>query len=131
MMRHTAKLLFVILSVVVSLPGRGAFAEPESRPAVENVLAPLQQRRSKQAADRALAWLASQQQPDGSFPTVRPGQPGVTGLCALAFLSRGHLPGQGQYGENITRAIHYILSCQAGDGMLSLGPLEPAFIPQG
>jgi hypothetical protein len=131
MTRH--KLLFVILPALVSLPGHGAFAEPRPSPApaIESVLTPLQQRRSEEATDRALVWLALQHKPDGSFPTVRPGQPGVTGLCLLAFLSRGHLPGQGQYGDNITRAIEYILTCQADDGMLSLGPLERPFIPEG
>src|SRR5688572_5862040 len=34
---------------------------------------------------RALDWLAGQQQPDGSFPSLANGQPAVTSLCMMAF----------------------------------------------
>jgi hypothetical protein len=71
--------------------------------------------------DRALAYLASQQKSDGSFDSDLVGQPGVTALCTLAFLSRGHLPSQGPYGRNIAAAIGYILSTQKPVGLLCLG----------
>ena len=51
-----------------------------------------------QSVEKALAWLLEQQAPDGSFPTLQHGQPGVTSLCTMAFLSQGHLPGEGKYG---------------------------------
>ena len=54
-----------------------------------------------------LVWLAAQQQPNGSFPTLDTGQPGVTCLCMLAFMSHGHLPGEGPYGEHLKRAGEY------------------------
>src|SRR5688572_913052 len=115
----------VIGLLLASVPSAAA---PKNARGEANVLTPLRQRQSDQAVDRALAWLASQQRPDGSFPTVRPAQPGITGLCLLAFLSRGHLPDQGPYGATITRAVHFILSCQAENGMLSLGPVERTFV---
>jgi Prenyltransferase and squalene oxidase repeat len=71
------------------------------------------------AVDRALAWLAREQQPDGSFPTLPQGQPGVTSLCTLAFMAHGHIPGQGPYGENLDKAIDYILRCQKRNGLLA------------
>lgn len=71
------------------------------------------------SVDRALEWLASQQQPDGSFPTLPQGQPGVTSLCTLAFMTHGHLPGQGPYGENLEKAIDFILRCQKRNGLLA------------
>jgi hypothetical protein len=55
--------------------------------------------------DRGLAWLASQQRADGSFPTMESGQPAVTSLAVMAFLSRGHMPGDGPYGNRLDRAI--------------------------
>src|SRR5688572_17606509 len=68
-------------------------ATPEERPANEeipaerptdeppgNVLPPADWERVQHAVERALAWLAAQQQPDGSFPTLEQGQPGVTSL---------------------------------------------------
>src|SRR4029079_1168261 len=64
------------------------------------------------SAERALAWLATQQQPDGSFPTKPSGQPAVTSLCVIAYLSCGHTPGQGPHGERLNRAIDYVLGCQ-------------------
>jgi len=71
------------------------------------------------SVDRALAWLFSQQAADGSFPTYHSGQPAVTSLCVLAFLARGHQPGLGPYGQQLNRAIDYVLSCQKPDGLLS------------
>src|SRR5262245_55275715 len=52
----------------------------------------------ERSIDKALAWIASQQAADGSFPTPPSGQPAVTSLCVMAFLSRGHQPGMGAYG---------------------------------
>jgi hypothetical protein len=75
------------------------------------------------AVDRALVFLASQQQPDGSFPTDNRAQPAVTSLCVLAFMSSGNLPGEGRYGRVLDRAADYILSCQKQNGLLTLvGP---------
>lgn len=69
--------------------------------------------------DRALDWLILQQNPDGSFPTLQQGQPGVTGLCAMAFLAQGHLPGEGKYGASLQNAMSYIASCQKRNGILA------------
>jgi hypothetical protein len=78
------------------------------------------------AVARALAWLAAQQQPDGSFPTLDTGQPGVTCLCMLSFMAHGHLPGEGRYGEHLRRASEYALSCQKPNGLITLiGPEGP------
>jgi len=74
------------------------------------------------AVDRALAHLASRQARDGSFPTLATGQPAVTSLCVMAFLSRGHQPGLGPYGEQINRAIDFVIACQRSDGLLSSQP---------
>ncbi len=70
------------------------------------------------SVDRALAWLASQQAGNGSFPTHQTGQPAVTSLCVMAFLSRGYQPGFGPYGEQLNRAIDYVLSCQKENGLI-------------
>src|SRR4051812_1452051 len=71
------------------------------------------------AVDRGLKWLASQQATDGSFPTPRAGQPAVSSLCVLAFLSRGHQPRLGPYGETLSRAIDFVLACQRPNGLFS------------
>lgn len=84
-----------------------------------SVLTPRQRNRVEAAVDNGLKFLASQQQRDGSFRAPAAGQPGVTSLCVLAFLSRGHLPGQGPYGQTIERAIAFCRSAQRSDGLFS------------
>lgn len=74
----------------------------------------------ERAVDRGLGYLSSQQHPDGSFPTHSSGQPAVTGLCVMAFLSRGHTPDNGPFASTLERAIDYVLSTQRDDGMLCL-----------
>jgi hypothetical protein len=90
------------------------------------VLSPDEWRRLDAAIDRALDWLIAQQRPDGSFPTLERGQPGVTSLCVLAFLAHGHSVGEGKYGPQLDRAAEYIIACQKQNGLVTrLGPEGP------
>jgi hypothetical protein len=83
------------------------------------------------AVERGLAWLALQQQPDGSFPTYPQGQPAISGLCELAFLAHGHLPGEGKYGEKLSRTVTYVAGCQKVNGLIALvGPRGPTITRQ-
>jgi hypothetical protein len=91
-----------------------------------DVLSADQWQRTDFAVERALAWLIANQQPDGSFPTTELGQPGVTGLCLLAFMSQGHVPGEGRYGAELARAVEYVAGCQKENGLITLvGPEGP------
>ena len=95
--------------------------EPEKRgPSPATVLTRQEWKEVDQSIEKALAWLLEQQEPDGSFPTLKHGQPGVTSLCTMAFLSQGHLPGEGKYGEQLQRSLDYIVSCQRRSGVLAL-----------
>jgi hypothetical protein len=83
-------------------------------------------RRVDSAVERALDWLAKEQQADGSFPSIDVGQPGVTSLCTLAFMAHGHNPGEGKYGGQLERAAAFIMSCQKQNGLIALtGPDGP------
>jgi hypothetical protein len=87
------------------------------------ILSPEEWRRLDAAVNRALAWLATQQLPDGSFPTLERGNPGVTSLCVLAYIAHGHNPDDSQYGPLLERAIKFILACQKPNGLVTLyGP---------
>lgn len=72
------------------------------------------------AIDAGLNWLAGQQQPDGSFGVSARYRtnPGVAGLCGLAFLSAGATPGRGPYGDHLNRAIQFVVSCARPSGYI-------------
>ena len=64
------------------------------------------------AVTKALEFLATQQNANGSFKTPAMQDSGVHGLCVMAFLAKGHTPGQGPYGEVINKGIDFILAQQ-------------------
>lgn len=65
---------------------------------------------TQRAIDTGLDYLATNQLGNGSWGTgAHTGNPGVTGLGALALMAAGSQPGRGPYGRNITNAITYIL----------------------
>ena len=97
-------------------------------PAPSDVLSAAQRRRVDRAVDCALAYLVSQQRPDGSFPSLPQGQPGTTALCVQALLARGHVPQAGRYGSALRSAVEYILACQKSNGLLSL--MSPDWSPR-
>jgi hypothetical protein len=81
-----------------------------------------------ESVDRALDWLAKKQQPDGSFPGPMGGQPAITCLTVLAFASAGHLPGEGEHGEQLERAVRYSLKCEITPGFFCA--IKPAGVWQ-
>ena len=76
-----------------------------------------------QSIDRALAWLAKEQHADdGSWVGEdRANLTGITSLCVMAFLAKGHTPGVGPYGEVLNKGIDFILSSQRPNGLLDQG----------
>lgn len=69
-----------------------------------------------------LAWLSSRQQQDGTF--VEPGdlyadEPAIVALCGLAFLAGGSLPEEGPYGEEVSRAVDYLLRSCRENGLIA------------
>jgi hypothetical protein len=75
----------------------------------------------EQSIERALAWLATTQNADGSFEAPASAQPAATSLVIMAYLSKGHLPGEGPYGRQIELAIDYVLRTQQANGLLASG----------
>jgi hypothetical protein len=114
------KFAMLMIAALASLKTSSAQHAP-SKPA--DVLPQAKWEQVDAAVDRALSWLAAEQDSDGSFPTLETGQPGVTGLCVLAFMSHGHVPGTGRYGEQLTRAVDYVASQQKENGLVTvIGP---------
>jgi len=71
---------------------------------------------TKQAVDRALKYLKSRQNSDGSW-----GNTAITAFTLLAFMSNGNVPNQGAYGPEVAKGIKYLLACARDDGYL-VGP---------
>lgn len=115
--------LFFLHAFALAATGQEVSPEdvsPEDIPPNESVLTESQQLSVDQSIDKALKWLITQQEEDGSFPTLPSGQPGITSLSTLAILSTGKIPGDGEMGESLNTAINYVLDCQRKDGLFSL-----------
>jgi hypothetical protein len=116
----------VLLDTAIPLPaadepgGKGRARSVAPAPDLAGALTPDKWRQVESSVDRALAWIASQQEDDGSFPSLSTAQPAITSFCVLAFLSRGYQPGPGKYGRQLEKAIDFVLSCQKNDGLLCL-----------
>jgi hypothetical protein len=68
----------------------------------------------------AQKYLAGQQTPAGSW-TSRNGEHPVamTGYTLMALLACGQLPGEGEYGKQVTAGANYLLSCVRDDGYIT------------
>ncbi len=122
---------YTISSWVVALAVFGCALAAENRPTTgptandsktvpsEEVLSPAMRKSRDEAVDRALSWLASRQSSNGAFPTLDIGQPAVTALGLLAFLSCGHVPGEGPYGDKLAAAVDFIISHQDSEGLIA------------
>jgi len=112
----------LMLTAVVAA---GLWAAPADRAIADKASPALLKYQEKvdQSVDRALAWLARNQLPDGSWSrdTNSRNATGITSLCLMAFLAKGHTPGVGPYGEIINKGVDFIVKCQQPNGMLVRG----------
>lgn len=69
--------------------------------------------------DRGLAYLASEQQADGSFASSGFGRNvAVVGLAGMAFLSNGSTPDRGPYGKEVSLCVDYLLKHTQESGFI-------------
>lgn len=95
-------------------------AKTTRRAISQDILTDQQWKEIESSVDKGLTFLVSQQRNDGSFQAEPINEPAISALCLMAFLSRGHVPGQGPYGEQLEKTVRFILSAQQPDGMVSL-----------
>jgi len=91
----------LLLSSMLTAPGDSARMDPVTR----------------RQTGRALEWLAKKQNADGSWSESRyPHNTAITSFALLAFMSQGHLPGQGLYGPEVSRGARYLISSANSEG---------------
>jgi len=78
---------------------------------------PREMARIEAAVDRALEYLAQEQEDDGSWPSEFGNNNGINAVCVLAFLGRGHAPGRGPYRHVVDRGVRFLLATQDETGL--------------
>ena len=78
--------------------------------------------RTRRAAESGLDFLATRQTEDGAFG-IGPyrNNLAVCGLCGMAFLSAGSLPGRGKFGRHLNGCVRYILANARPSGFIQTG----------
>jgi hypothetical protein len=64
------------------------------------------------AVSRALDYLQKSQEADGAWSAGGSKSAAVTALSVMAFLSAGHVPGEGRYGTAVEKGIRWVLNAQ-------------------
>ncbi len=97
--------------------------DPDSRSAQNNPSQGEMTAALHDAVARGFGYLKGQQNSDGSVGDRGRGRygkhVGITALCALAFMSDGHLPGRGVYGDQVQRALEFVLAHSTETGLLA------------
>lgn len=66
---------------------------------------------SQTACERALRWLASKQNSDGSWSDgAYAHNTAITSFALLAFMAQGHLPNQGLYGPEVAKGARFLMA---------------------
>ncbi len=130
-MSHTRKLSFM-LSVFPVLCTLQCFAQntltpppasppsPSNTSAENNILAGEITPELDAAVTKGLAYLAAQQNDDGSFGGGRYGKNvAITSLACLAFMADGNTPGRGQYSSNVEKGLQFVLDAAAENGLIA------------
>jgi hypothetical protein len=71
------------------------------------------------AIDRALGYLQRSQDSDGAWSAAGTKNIGITSLGIMAFLSAGHVPGEGRYGATLEKGVRWILKKQQDNGLIA------------
>ena len=68
-----------------------------------------------------LKWLASKQSPNGAWASTDMEQQhptAITGYALMAFQAAGQLPGEGEYGKQVSLGMQYLIDSIAADGLM-------------
>jgi hypothetical protein len=113
-------LLFSLFSLLFSL----FLFPPHARAADVQVRPDLVTAETEQAIQKGLAYLARSQARNGSwsggdnYGGIYPAA--MTSLGGLAMMAGGSTPCEGEYAENVRRAVYYVMSCANRNGLISV-----------
>lgn len=132
-MNQLTELLSDIASPVVMsgmMPGRTALMRQQGLQRYSGGMGD----QTEAAVQKALVWLQSVQQSNGSWNKEGAGgggNAGYTGLALLTFLSNGQTPSSAEFGETVSRAIRYLVESQTREGLITGGGREVYAHPMG
>lgn len=111
--RPTASAALLIAAMAVAAPASAQTAEDKK-----------QDQRVDAAVEVALKYLASSSKVDSNtrlrwWDTGYGKNTAVSSLAVMAFLARGHVPGEGPYGEVINEAVDFVVASQQENGLLT------------
>ena len=121
------KFIIYPLMIASRLPGpallclRRRSRAPAPASIAESLPDPKDMARVEASIDHGLEYLLRQQQPDGSWLTwdgTSASHNGITAMCLLAFLGRGHEPGRGPFKQVVERGVRYLRSQQKENGFI-------------
>lgn len=115
----TQWLSVILAATLVAVTSAGAAAQ-------ESPLAD-EEKRIDLATDRGLDSLARIQEADGSWPSGYGKDTAITSLAVMAFLAKGHVPGEGPYGERVSKGVEFVLAQAQNNGLLA----APRAVSQG
>jgi hypothetical protein len=117
---QSLKTLAVISGLVcLSVP---AFAQKPPNPFDVEAREYLGTPKSEAAVEKGLEYLAKRQLSNGRWDSGNyRDDAAVSGLCTLAFLSAGHQPGRGKYGDLLDKAANYLADSIRRDGLVGRG----------
>lgn len=108
----------IATAMVISVGASRLLAQPIAERANQVIgteITPQQQA----AVQKGLAWLARQQDKDGSYKLGGTKHAGITALAGLAFMEGGNLPNRGEYGSHVDRAVSFVISSTQESGLIA------------
>jgi len=121
--RQVAKRLSFLTCIALSAAifiasGTFALAQPVATAVETPPQDPVVTPETREVIEGALAWLASKQNADGSWDYNGANKAAITAYVLHAFLSAGHLPGEGRFASETSRALELLISRSRADGYL-------------
>ena len=109
-----AKCFILLLTCLVTFAGMAADKSFKDRVTVDGP--------TETVIQGALKYLASRQDPNGSFVGQSSDEKrhvvSMTGYCLMAFQAAGQLPGEGEFGRQVEAGVQYLLDVMQPDGVI-------------